>query len=96
MIDKNMTEAELAQKVQLWSSILTSYLKGERFPGYYTLLRIAEALDVSIDFLLGLKDEPELHPAVEKSSSAKEEEVKRRRPHKDHKQVHRTHEIQRG
>lgn len=69
MIDKNMTEAELAQKVQLWSSILTSYLKGERFPGYYTLLRIAEALEVSIDFLLGLKDEPELHPTVEKSPS---------------------------
>ena len=58
MIDKNMTEAELAQKVQLWSSILTSYLRGERFPGYYTLLRIADALDVSIDFLLGLRDEP--------------------------------------
>jgi transcriptional regulator with XRE-family HTH domain len=71
MIDKNMTEAELAQKVQLWSSILTSYLQGERFPGYYTLLRIAEALDVSIDFLLGLKDEPELNSVVKKSSSTK-------------------------
>jgi len=71
MIDKNMTEAELAQKVELWSSILTSYLRGERFPGYYTLLRIAEALDVSIDFLLGLRDDPELHPVVDKGSSAK-------------------------
>lgn len=71
MIDKNMTEAELAQKTELWPSILTSYLRGERFPGYYTLLRIAEALDVSIDFLLGLRDEPELHPVVERGSSAK-------------------------
>ena len=77
MIDKNMTEAELAQKVQLWPSILTSYLQGERFPGYYTLLRIAEALDVSIDFLLGLKDEPELHPAVEKSSSGEKKKKSR-------------------
>ena len=58
MIDKNMTEAELAQKTELWPSILTSYLKGKRFPGYYTLLRIADALDVSIDFLLGLRTSP--------------------------------------
>lgn len=47
---------ELAQKTYLSKAAICGYRKGIRTPNIVILRLIAEALDVSSDFLIGLKD----------------------------------------
>lgn len=62
LIDKNISQKELAQKLNIAPSTLNGYLKGHRSPDYQTLIRLADFFDVSTDYLLGKKNSPELKP----------------------------------
>lgn len=50
---KGMTARALAEKVQVAESTMSLYISGKREPDYNTLRKIADALDVSVDYLLG-------------------------------------------
>lgn len=49
---KALTMKELAQKVGVVESAISMYETGKREPDYSTLVKIADVLDVSTDFLL--------------------------------------------
>lgn len=56
---KNMTRADLCRVTGLKSSYLVGYIKNpDRSPTLSTACKIAIALDVSLDYLGGLIDEP--------------------------------------
>ncbi len=55
--EKNITQRELANKTGMTECTISRYCSGERTPHADNLRRIAKALDVSSDYLLGLSDE---------------------------------------
>lgn len=58
---REMTQAELCHKSGLKSSYVSQYLnKPDRDPQLSTALRIAQALDVSLNFLAGLEEDPDM------------------------------------
>lgn len=56
---RNMSQSELAQLAMLSRVSITKYENGSVEPGAIALSRIADALDVSTDFLLGRNSETE-------------------------------------
>ena len=52
----NLTQTELANKMELKPSQVCEWLNGKSKPGYDSLKALAIALDVSADVLLGIKD----------------------------------------
>lgn len=50
---KSLTMKELAQKIGVVESTVSMYETGKREPDYATLGKIADALNVTIDYLLG-------------------------------------------
>ena len=50
---KGMTARSLAEKVQVAESTMSLYISGKREPDYNTLRKIADVLDVTVDYLLG-------------------------------------------
>lgn len=57
---KNMTQAQLAQKLGLTKSVISAYETGLRLPSYDILIHIAQIYNVSTDYLLGLEHKQEL------------------------------------
>lgn len=53
---KNMKQAELAQETGISKGTISKYLTGQRLPSADKLIFIAETLDVSTDYLLGISD----------------------------------------
>ncbi len=54
VLDENgMTQLELANKIGMSQSIVNNYCTGKREPSLDVLILIAQALDESIDYLLG-------------------------------------------
>lgn len=49
---KNMTQKELAQASGITESAISHYIKGDRIPRGVNLIKIAEALDTTVDYLL--------------------------------------------
>jgi transcriptional regulator with XRE-family HTH domain len=56
LIDNNLTQTAFAKTVGIKQSQVSEWLKGKAKPGYDLLKKIAEAYDVSADYLLGIKD----------------------------------------
>lgn len=56
---KNITARELADFVNVAESTMSLYENGKREADYKTLLKIAEYLNVSVDYLLGKSEEKE-------------------------------------
>lgn len=56
-IKKNLTQAQLAQKLGLTKSVISAYETGLRLPSYDVLIHIAKIFNVSTDYLLGLENE---------------------------------------
>ena len=55
--ERGLTQKELAQALGLSSkSTITNYEQNDRDPDYETLIKIANYFEVSIDYLLGQKD----------------------------------------
>src|SRR5262245_38502077 len=55
---RGLTQAELAKKAGLAPAAISHFETGARKPSFDNLRRLAGALRVSTDFLLGLVDEP--------------------------------------
>lgn len=52
---KGITQKELAERIGITDSAITKYEKGDREPGWETLYKIADVLEVSINDLLGIE-----------------------------------------
>lgn len=57
---ENMTQAQLAQRLDLTKSVISAYETGLRFPSYDILIHIARIYNVSNDYLLGLEHKQEI------------------------------------
>lgn len=55
---RQLTQAELAEKAGLPAAAISHFETGIRLPGTSTLRKLADALGVSLDFLLGRTAEP--------------------------------------
>lgn len=53
--DSSMTQAALAQKLNLTKSVISAYENDLRLPSYDILIQIAKIFHVSTDYLLGLE-----------------------------------------
>ena len=58
-ISKQLTQAQLAQRLGLTKSVISAYETGLRMPSYDILISIAKIFNVSTDFLLGLEKKQE-------------------------------------
>ena len=54
---KGLTQKEIAEHIGVSRQTYTNYESGNREPDFKTLLKLAEYLDVSTDYLLGETDE---------------------------------------
>ena len=63
------TRSEFAEKLGIPSTTLRNYETDVREPGHTFLKQVAEILGVSVDYLLGLKDEKEKTKALELKTS---------------------------
>ena len=59
-LSDNMTQAQLAQKLQLTKSVISAYETGLRLPSYDVLIQISKIFNVSTDYLLGLERKQEI------------------------------------
>ena len=59
-LQDNMTQEQLAQKLNLTKSVISAYETGLRLPSYDVLIRIAKIFNVSTDYLLGLEHKQEV------------------------------------
>ena len=59
MMRRGMTQADLAEETLVSPATISHYVKGKRGIYYETLVAICKALNVSADYLLGLKEEME-------------------------------------
>ena len=59
-LNKNMTQAQLAQKLGLTKSVISAYETGLRLPSYDILIHIARIYNVSTDYLLGIEQKQEI------------------------------------
>lgn len=58
MSQKGVTQKQLASEVQVTESAMSHYVKGDRVPYGDVVVRIANALETSTDYLLGNVDTP--------------------------------------
>lgn len=56
--EHSITQKELARRIHAGASTISQYETGQVIPSLPVLLRIADAFDVSMDYLLGLTDSP--------------------------------------
>jgi len=54
--DRGLNQLSLAGLLGIRQSQISNWLNGKSLPGYYSLKLICQKLDLSADFLLGLKD----------------------------------------
>lgn len=53
---RNLNQEELAQKSKLASTAISHFESGSRKPSFENLRKLADALEVSIDYLMGRTD----------------------------------------
>ena len=56
--EHGITQKELARRIHAGVSAISRYETGQVIPSLAVLLRITDAFDVSMDYLLGLTDSP--------------------------------------
>lgn len=67
---KRLTQKQVADRIGLAISAVSSYESGTRYPSYDVLIKLARIYHVSTDYLLGMTDKKELD-----ISGLKDEEV---------------------
>ena len=67
---KRLTQKQVADRIGLAISAVSSYEAGTRYPSYDVLIKLARIYHVSTDYLLGMTDKKELD-----ISGLKDEEV---------------------
>ena len=55
-IEKKLTQNQLAARIGLAISAVSSYESGSRYPSFETLIKLARIFHVSTDYLLGLTE----------------------------------------
>lgn len=53
---KSMTRQDLADLIDVTAEMVTQYLTTKKLPSLETFAKICQALEVSADYMLGLKD----------------------------------------
>ena len=56
--EAGLTQAELGEKLNYSDKTISKWERGEAIPDAYVLTQMAEIFGVSVDYLLGLTDEP--------------------------------------
>lgn len=56
LIEKQITRKEMASKLNISYSAISKYITNQRTPDAETITKLADALDVSVDYLLGRVD----------------------------------------
>ena len=54
--DKHLTQAQVAERIGVTASMVSSYETDIRLPSYEVMLRIADLFGVSVDYLLGRQE----------------------------------------
>lgn len=57
---KKITQLTLALKLKTNQNTISRYESGEREPGINEIIAIADYFDVSVDYLLGVTDNPDI------------------------------------
>ena len=60
-LERGLTQRQLAETCQLPDSAVSQFETGARAPGFTSLLKLAAALDVSLDYLAGRTDSRAAH-----------------------------------
>ena len=55
-LQKNLTQKQVADRIGLAISAVSSYESGTRYPSYDVLVKLARIFHVSTDYLLGMTD----------------------------------------
>lgn len=55
-IEKKLTQKQVADRIGLAISAVSSYESGNRYPSYDVLIKLAYIFHVSTDYLLGITD----------------------------------------
>ncbi len=55
-LEKNLTQKQVADRIGLAISAVSSYESGMRYPSYEALIQLARIFHVSTDYLLGMTD----------------------------------------
>lgn len=64
MKDKNVSLAEMAEKLEKSKQAVSQYQNGTILPNLETLVKIADTLDTTTDFLLGRTDDPNVQCSI--------------------------------
>lgn len=59
--EHNLTQKQIADAIGIQKNAYQSYEYGKSLPSINVVARIADAYDVSVDYLLGRTDNPNLH-----------------------------------
>ena len=54
----NMTQGQLAAAMDVKASVIYHYQQGKSLPAYENLVKLSKILEVSTDYLCGLKEQP--------------------------------------
>src|SRR5438445_9668360 len=57
---RNLSQSKLAEKAELQPSAISHFEIGNRSPSFDNLKRLADALDVTMDYLAGRSDAPKI------------------------------------
>jgi transcriptional regulator with XRE-family HTH domain len=63
---RRLSQIDLARKTRLKQSAISQFETGRRAPSFHNLLRLADALDVTADYLMGRSDFTEKQPLSSK------------------------------
>lgn len=74
---ENIQQNEFAKKIGVSNVVLSRYESGERKPDYDTLVTIADYFNVTIDYLLGRSNTPNMSEQEEFQSFANDPELER-------------------
>lgn len=55
-LEKNLTQKQVADRIGLAISAVSSYESGMRYPSYEVLIKLARIFHVSTDYLIGMTD----------------------------------------
>ncbi len=60
LIERKITNKELAEHLALESNSISNYVTGKRAPNLETVVKIAKFLNISADYLLGITNNPNM------------------------------------
>lgn len=59
-LERNLTQKQIADRIGVAISAVSSYESGTRFPTYDSLIKLSRIFHVSTDYLLGVSDKREI------------------------------------